>query len=115
MEYFLKIIQRLLLRWQTRESLRTLGAARSPQWNKLRNQYAKDFPSCAICGSQEDCQVHHCLPFHLYPELELSRENLLMLCREHHLFFGHLKNFSSWNETVREDAAVWNAKIKSRP
>jgi hypothetical protein len=47
--------------------------------------------------------------------LELDRANLITLCRDHHFWFGHLGSWSSWNANVREDAAIWRAKIANRP
>ena len=100
----------------------TVGAAhdlhaepRSPKWPTVRRHHLEIEPACAVCGCRKDVEVHHCLPFHLHPEKELDESNLISLCREHHLLFGHLGNFRSWNATVREDAATWARKIKERP
>lgn len=47
--------------------------------------------------------------------MELDPENLITLCEgpafNCHLFFGHLRNWSSHNPDVREDAAMWREKI----
>lgn len=109
----------LLSKWQNRENLKTLGAARSPLWNKVRAEHLKKFPFCAVCGKSDELNVHHRLPFHKYPELELRPDNLITLCeapgREHHLNFGHLGSYLSFNSEVEKDTEIWSFKIKNRP
>ena len=118
-ETLLQWLIALLTRYQNRESLKLGGAARSSEWTKVRNAFIKENPRCAVCGGQEDCQAHHRKPFHLYPELELEESNLITLCekagRNHHLIFGHLGNFQSWNNLVAVDAEIWREKIRNRP
>lgn len=96
-----------------------LGARRSSQWPKVRLEHLKHNPTCAVCNS-DSVEVHHIKPFHNNPELELESSNLITLCdgiltKKHHLDFGHLGNFKSWNETVEEDAMHWKQKIANRP
>lgn len=113
-----KLLEYLLYFWQNRESVKTLGGIRSPEWSKVREAYIKEHPTCEVCGKTEQCQVHHKLPFHLHPELELNPTNFITLCEgsgNHHLWFGHLGNFKSFNKDVMEDSNLWNIKIKSRP
>lgn len=97
----------------------SLGAARSPHWPTVRNAFIKAHPSCAVCGRQgtvlKPNNVHHCQVFHLHPERELDPRNLITLCREHHLLVGHLMDWASYNESVRQDAATWDSKIATRP
>ena len=106
-----------LQKWQNRESLKTLGAARSSQWGKVRDAHLLMNPECAVCGTKKSLQVHHIQPFHLFPHLELAASNLIALCDDRgcHLRFGHLYNFSSYNDEIRKDAAEWHNKIISRP
>jgi hypothetical protein len=86
-------------------------APRSPQWRTVRNRYIKDHPACEACGSTEDLNVHHILPFSTHPELELVESNLISLCRSHHLSVGHVceDGRRNWGEcsnpNVRRDAA----------
>ena len=104
---------------------RTYGApigheeSRSPKWPALRKAHLEKEPECAVCGhkgsADNELNVHHVLPFHLNPDKELDPSNLVTLCREHHLTFGHLCEWKSWNKSVREDAAIWRKKIKDRP
>lgn len=120
---------------QTKEHKKTAGKERSPLWPKYRKAWLEKNPSCAACGSTEDLQVHHCLPFHMQftgeqvraagvtlgrdfldselisgHELELNTGNFISLCEPsgpegHHLSIGHIGNFKKFNPNVREDAA----------
>src|SRR3989338_1482505 len=111
------------LRYRTLNKLgfadRTFGALRSPKWNEVRKIYLKSHPACEVCGKKGKLlspnQIHHKKVFHLHPELELDLNNLICLCSDHHLFFGHLMNFKSWNESVEEDARLWKERIENRP
>lgn len=92
--------------------------ARSPQWAGVRKQFLKWNPTCAACGSKDNLEVHHVKPFHLFPELELAPENLIVLCENGgncHLTFGHLKNWKSWNIAVRQHAILYLDLVKKRP
>lgn len=97
----------------------TFGAARSSKWSSTRRDFLKEHPLCAVCNTKggflKPNEIHHCQPFHLKPELELSNSNLITLCRPHHLLVGHLMNFKSFNATVREDADLWLKKVTNRP
>ena len=88
---------------------------RSPRWPKIRKAYLKLFPRCAVCGKKKGNQVHHFVPFHLNPALELVFSNLITLCPKHHLIFGHLGWWKSWNVTVVEDCKKWAVKYIHRP
>lgn len=96
-------------------------SVRSEHWPKVREQHLAMHPVCVVCGGTTKLNVHHIKPFHLYPDLELDPTNLVTLCEAKrdgvncHLFFGHLGNFRSFNENVREDAPLWGAKLMNRP
>ena len=101
------------------QSDRLGGASRSSEWSAVRKGFARKNPSCAVCGNRR-IQVHHVVPFHKAPELELEESNLISLCQglltnRCHLLFGHLGSWRSWNASVREDAAYMNLKIENRP
>lgn len=89
--------------------------ARSPKWPALRAAHLEREPDCQVCGTRDGVEVHHCLPVHTHPELELNAANLVSLCLPHHLLAGHLMLWRSWNPNVRADIAAWRAKIKGRP
>lgn len=97
------------------------GGRRSPKWRAIRETFLVLNPHCAACGVQTRSvlEVHHILPFHRFPELELEKGNLITLCESSshncHFLFGHLLNWSSWNEKVREDAARYLTSVRNRP
>ncbi len=97
----------------------SFGAARSPKWPQIQKDFISKNPVCAVCGKKGNLlnplNVHHQHPFHLKPELELDENNLITLCRVHHLWWGHLGNWKSFNATVKDDAALWLSKILNRP
>jgi len=96
-----------------------LGGLRSPKWAAVRKEYLRKFPTCAVCGRKagliRPLNVHHCVMFSVDKSLELSPDNLITLCPEHHLFVGHLMNFKSFNKNVRVDSELWRNKILNRP
>ena len=99
-----------------------LSSKRSGHWPAARKAHLEKFPTCAVCGSADDLEVHHIRPFHLHPDLELDPSNFVTLCESKrvaglncHIIFGHLGNFRSWNVNVLADAAQWLLKITSRP
>lgn len=108
-----------------RRLLQALGWARTPlgkrssQWPKVRLAHLKKEPVCQACGSKLKLEVHHILPFHLFPAKELDPANLITLCEGDvvncHILFGHLRLWESHNPAVREDTAVWLKKIQNRP
>jgi hypothetical protein len=88
---------------------------RSGRWRRVRAEHLEIEPTCAACGTDEDLEVHHILPFSEYPQLELARGNLITLCREHHWLIGHdpdgpgpdRPNWSESNLEVVEHSHVW--------
>ena len=93
--------------------------SRSSKWPKVRAAHLRDESVCQVCGRKDRLEVHHIVPVHVDPTLELVLSNLLTLCNcGHggcHLLVGHLGLFASWNINVRTDAAVWQVKITNRP
>jgi len=91
---------------------------RSPKWPALAKRFIKG-KACAVCGRMENVIAHHKLPVHLFPTLELDEHNLIALCENrstnHHLLFGHLHNWESYNKDVDFDTAEWAQKIAGRP
>ena len=95
-----------VIRWLTRQPpLQT----RSPHWGALVRRHLALYPTCAACGGRLFRQVHHVVPFHDRPDLELDPGNLITLCmrplRSCHLKVGHWGNWRSSNPNVRLDAA----------
>jgi hypothetical protein len=91
-------------------------AVRSPKWRNIRAEFIKKNPYCSACGKNRDLEVHHILPVHLKPELELEMDNLITLCSNScHILFGHFMDFKSWNPNVKEDCLILLDKIRERP
>lgn len=92
---------------------------RSPEWNKVRDEFIRMHPVCALCGTAKDLQVHHKKPFHLYPELELDKNNLITLCISKywgfncHLLAGHGGYNKYENPWIDED--IQKLKILGNP
>lgn len=95
-----------------------LGGLRSGRWAAVRAEFLKLHPECAVCGRQSSLlkplNVHHKILFSVDPSKELAFENLIVLCPEHHLLFGHLMNFKRGNPNVESEAKEWRDKI-NRP
>ncbi len=91
------------------------GARRSPRWWKIRKTHILRYSRCAACNTNKKLEVHHIVPFWKAPEREEDPENLITLCRWHHLLFGHFMYYKSYNEDVVEDAKVRNNKLVNRP
>ena len=90
------------------------GEPRSGKWPKVRREHLEREPACAVCGATDGVEVHHCRPFNRFPESECDPDNLLTLCRVHHLWVGHSGSYRHWNDKAREDAKHWKARIEAR-
>ena len=91
---------------------------RSKKWPTLMKKFLKINKTCAACGGSTDLQVHHIIPFHLKPELELEKSNLITLCMgdlDCHLRLGHGGSFSCYNPNIIVDAAEFLKNIEARP
>jgi 5-methylcytosine-specific restriction enzyme A len=90
---------------------------RSPQWRKVRDAHVKNHPNCAVCGTKDELNVHHIVPFHIDNSLELEESNLITLCNKNgcHFAFGHLYNWKSYNKNVISDVKNYRDKVISRP
>lgn len=88
------------------------AAPRSPKWNKVRAQHLKEQSVCQVCGTIEELNVHHIIPFHIDQSKELDPSNLITLCEYNkcHFVFGHLFNWSSYNSNVLIDAQIYKDK-----
>jgi 5-methylcytosine-specific restriction protein A len=68
------------------------------------------FPVCAGCGGATQLQVHHIVPFHVSPDLELVPQNLITLCmgdHDCHLKLGHGGAFRCYNPEITKDVKVF--------
>lgn len=91
-----------------------LGVPRSSKWDKVRDAFIKQQGKCFVCGTRDALEAHHVVPFHIDKDHELDVNNLMALCRPHHLLFGHLMDWQKFNPRVRVDAGQWQRKIKER-
>lgn len=102
------------------EKLKTAGKARSKEWPKIRKAWLKRYPRCALCGGKEKITVHHMIPFHLNPLLELDPTNLITLCEGRkvvncHLVFGHWGNFrTKYNPRIKDVVNEWRPHLMSK-
>ena len=97
------------------------GIARNSNWNK----FVKDLiivrgNKCEITGGAKKLIGHHIIPFHKRPDLEMVKENIIIVSEKVfgsniHLAMCHLGNFKSWNPNIEEDAKMWLEKITNRP
>lgn len=91
---------------------------RSPLWKKARLVHLESNGRCLACGGRVSLEVHHLMPYHLAPDLELDPNNLITLCESSsrcHWVFGHLLNWRSYNPNARADAMAFFNKVKNRP
>lgn len=88
---------------------------RSSRWPKVRAEFIEQNPTCAACGNgnRKQLEAHHIEPFHVNPERELDKSNLITLCESGpggmncHFCIGHSGvAWSAWNPTVIETAAM---------
>lgn len=84
---------------------RATGAKRSPLWRSVRAAHLEKEPRCIACGSGSNLSVHHVIPYHVRPDLELDGDNLITLCEggpvNCHLLWGHWRKWRSFNPEVR--------------
>ena len=95
-----------------------LKTKRSSKWPAVRKNHLAKHPCCAVYGGTQKVEVHHIIPFHQDPSLELESTNLISLCEglrscNHHLWFGHLGNYKKTNPDVIKDAQFWNEKLQN--
>lgn len=98
----------------------TFGSLRSNQWSRVRAEWLKLHPTCAVCGGNSKISVHHKLPFAKFPNLELDKRNFITLCESKkygvqcHLWFGHFGNYAkNYNSDIEEDCEIWHQKFKN--
>lgn len=93
-----------------RRTTELFGAPRSGKWPRVRREHLAREPACIACGRTSDVDVHHVVPFHERPELELDPENLVTLDSPCHFVFGHCLDWKTSNPRVREDAAAYRRR-----
>ena len=92
--------------------LRFKLGGRSNDWGRVRKEFLKDNPVCAVCGTKKKLEVHHKIPYNVDKFKELEWDNLIVLCRNCHYMFGHcFLNWQSYNEDIKMDAGIVNSII----
>lgn len=91
------------------------ASQRSSGWRKVRGEVVEERKKCECCQTKQNLDVHHIEPFHLAPEKELDKKNLIVLCSKCHFLIGHLCNWKSFNIDVVQDAQYLCEKIRNRP
>jgi len=86
--------------------------ARTACWTKARAAHLAKHPRCEVCGTANDIEVHHVVPFAERPDLECDAANLITLCRRDHFAFGHLYSWLRSNSHVVEDAARMRKRVE---
>ena len=93
------------------------SALRDPHWHTESRKFIALYPTCKACGGNKLLAVHHKLPYHLYPHLEMDPKNWIVLCESSstcHFLLGHGKNWSDYIPNVEELAAIVLAAVQSR-
>lgn len=67
---------------------RTTG--RGSQWKSIRTAFIKKMPFCVLCGTTDNLEVHHIIPFRVTQDN--SEFNLVTLCSSHHKRVEHQTN-----------------------
>lgn len=71
----------------------------SPKWKKaVKEVWKREDATCQLCGKRQNesrdelFHIHHIYPFADYPRLRTNPDNLVLLCRECHLFVHSKEN-----------------------
>ena len=88
------------------------GIPRSSKWPKIRNDFIRQYPNCEACGVKAET-VHHIIPYHKNPLLELDTSNLISLCDECHLVLAHLKSFQRFDSDIKEVTRLFKKKVEN--
>jgi 5-methylcytosine-specific restriction protein A len=102
------------LLWSRDHGRLVAGKGRSGKWAAVKDAWKRTHPKCAVCGGKTRPDVHHVRPYHLHPELELDKGNLVTLCRSNgcHFLFGHYGRWEMFNPAVKLDAAVFRTRAR---
>ena len=90
---------------------RKIKARRSPKWPAIEKKVLEEHKGgCIACGSNDNLTVHHIIPFHIAPELELVESNLAVFCmskdRHCHLLVAHAGDFKGYSASPISDASA---------
>ncbi len=88
---------------------------RDPMWAELARHVIAEVGCCECCRTKENLEAHHKYPYHLFPALEMVRDNIKVLCRRCHFMIGHLDDWKSYNRNVDSDCAWLESEFRNRP
>jgi hypothetical protein len=97
------------------KNIKDIGVKKWRRWRKLRRAIVDHYKCCAICGWKKKLEGHHVKPRHLYPELTLIWENVVILCRDCHFHIAHWNNYKDYNpeiETIANMTTIIRLKEK---
>lgn len=103
--------------WNPEIRLPVGASRRSSRWPAVRKIHLQSFPRCEVCGTRRNVEVHHWLPFHLFPDKELEFSNLISLCESSshncHFIVGHCLDWQKYNANVWDDAKYLKKMLKN--
>ncbi len=81
------------------------ASPRHPKWPAAARRFLKRNPLCMFCGGTKEVVVHHAIPFHIRPDLEMD-ESLWRPCCELagvncHLQIAHLGDWRLWRKDLQ--------------
>lgn len=91
------------------------GQPRSGKWPALRDKLIEQDKECLACGSEKDLTCHHIIPFSKNKDLELEISNLIVVCKDCHYTFCHLRSWRSYNIHAIKDCREFRLKVEYRP
>lgn len=87
--------------------------ARDPRWEGWVRKFLKG-KVCASCGTTDNLEGHHEIPFHLDRSKEMDPNNVVPLCMKPghwcHFVFGHRWNWSNYVPNLRALLTWWRGQ-----
>ena len=84
------------------------------QWQIYLDVRNRDNNRCQVCGRQ-GTEVHHILGRRSNPALKYDKNNLILLCNEHHNYAGAYQNqFKKWFADEYPERWEYLLKIKNK-
>lgn len=90
----------------------TFTIPRSSKWPAVRKKWLKEKqPECQVCDRKTKLEVHHIIPFHIKPELELDTNNFITLCENPSCFCHYVVGHCALSWLRYDPDVVTNATI----